>query len=630
MAYNIGAKLSLDGQSEFKEALSQSARALRTLDSELNAVKETSGEGQGEIDALTKQQEILKNKGEILSDTMKKVEEELKKCTDEYGDNNKVTLDARKKYADLSTQIAKNNKSLAENQEKLNKATDNSDSLKGALQKLWEKLKNVKNGFDDTSDSMDNAGDSAKKFGKDTTSVLDLVKKAVAAIAIKELAQNLKELALESAATVDELNTLSATTGLTTDRLQELQYAANFVDVSVDTMTKSMREIGKKMGEARNGSDEAAKAFETLGVSLYAGVGQLRDSSEVWEEVLRKLGNVSNETERTNLAMQLMGEEATALNGIMGQAGVNALKQYSAEAKSMGVVMSGNTLSNLQELNDANDRLNAKFQAVKTEIAAELAPTLIQLANKFTVALDVMKPFIKDGLEWLLTHGPEIAKGIGTVTVGLVGFKIVSGLTSLMSAFNGTLAVTNTTMWANPASLIAAAVAAAVVLLAAALYKWAENSEKVVTSVGDVGQRITDGVKEAAKAADDFNDGITDAVESIDWDKINTILKRNFTKLAQNSAKAYSSELKSNMQNIDSSFSTNSYGGNSSHQFTSDIVNGIKSLFQQPQTTQKSVPYESNATINIVMDGRKTAEVLWDPLNNVARQKGVEIINAKT
>ena len=140
MAYNIGAKLSLDGQSEFKEALSQSARALRTLDSELNAVKETSGEGQGEIDALTKQQEILKNKGEILSDTMKKVEEELKKCTDEYGDNNKVTLDARKKYADLSTQIAKNNKSLAENQEKLNKATDNSDSLKGALQKLWEKV----------------------------------------------------------------------------------------------------------------------------------------------------------------------------------------------------------------------------------------------------------------------------------------------------------------------------------------------------------------------------------------------------------------------------------------------------------------------------------------------------------
>lgn len=78
MAYNIGAKLSLDGQSEFKEALSQSARALRTLDSELNAVKETSGEGQSEIDALTQQQEILKNKGEILSDTMKKVEEELK------------------------------------------------------------------------------------------------------------------------------------------------------------------------------------------------------------------------------------------------------------------------------------------------------------------------------------------------------------------------------------------------------------------------------------------------------------------------------------------------------------------------------------------------------------------------
>lgn len=204
------------------------------------------------------------------------------------------------------------------------------------MQKLWEKLKNVKNGFDSTSDSMDNAGDSAKKFEKNTTSALELVKKAVAAIAVKELVQNLKDLALESAATVDELNTLSTTTGIAADRLQELQYAAKFVDVSVDTMTKSMREIGKKMGEAKNGSAEAAKAFDTLGVSLYSGVGQLRDSSEVWEEVLRKLGSITNETERTNLAMQLMGEEATALNGIMGEAGVNALKQYSSEARRMG------------------------------------------------------------------------------------------------------------------------------------------------------------------------------------------------------------------------------------------------------------------------------------------------------
>ena len=629
MAYNIGAKLSLDGQSEFKEALSQSARALRTLDSELNAVKETSGEGQSEIDALTQQQEILKNKGEILSDTMKKVEEELKKCTKEYGENNKVTLDARKKYADLSTQIAKNNKSIAENQEKLNKATDNSDSLKGALQKLWEKLKNVKNGFDSTSDSMDNAGDSAKKFEKNTTSALELVKKAVAAIAVKELVQNLKDLALESAATVDELNTLSTTTGIAADRLQELQYAAKFVDVSVDTMTKSMREIGKKMGEAKNGSAEAAKAFDTLGVSLYSGVGQLRDSSEVWEEVLRKLGSITNETERTNLAMQLMGEEATALNGIMGEAGVNALKQYSSEARRMGVVMSGDTMNSLQELNDANDRLNAKFQSVKYEIAAELAPTLIQLANRFSMTLDVLKPFIQDGLQWLLDHGKEIATGIGAVTIGLAGFKIVATLTSIMSAFNTSLAVTNSTMWANPASVIAAAVAASVALLAAALYKWAENSEKVVASVGDVGGQIKDGVKDAANAVDDFNDGITDAIESINWSKINTLLKKNFTILAKNSADAYSSELKYNLQNIDFSFGANSYSGRNSYQgFASDIVNGIKS-FIQPQT-QKSAPFESNATINITMDGRKTAEVLWDPLNNVAKQKGVEIINAKT
>ena len=52
----------------------------------------------------------------------------------------------------------------------------------------------------------------------------------------------------------DDLLTLSSTSGIATDQLQKLQYASEFVDVSVDTMTGSITKLTRNMDDARNGS----------------------------------------------------------------------------------------------------------------------------------------------------------------------------------------------------------------------------------------------------------------------------------------------------------------------------------------------------------------------------------------
>lgn len=607
MAINIGPKISLDGEAEFKTAIKNATAAVKALDAELEASQQTFANNADSIEELSKQNELLKNKADILKQKMSVLQEEYERVAEAQGKNSAAALKLRTDIAKTETEIIKNNRALEENNDLL----------------------------DDNEEKLKKAGKASEDFSQDSSSAFDGVTDAAKATstAIIALSAALVALTIDSANTVAELNSMSAQLGVSTQTIQELQYASKFVGVEFDTMSDSINETRKKLGEAKAGSEEALSMFRELDVSIYSGVGTLRSAEEVWREVLVKLGNVSDETERTSIAMALMGEEAYKLNGIMGISGVLALDAYATEAQKAGYVMSEQTKNSLQELNDEYDRAMLQLEATKTEIAAELAPSLIILANKFNDVLKAATPFIKDALEWIITHGGEIAQVIAWITGGLIGLKIVSTLTSLMSAFNTTMAVTNATMLANPAAWIAAGIVAAVALLAAALYEWAKSSSQMVDSVGDVGEEIEAGLKGAQESVESFNEGMTEVIESLDWKGLESKLTSIFSDVGKSSADAFNEGLKNNID-IDSAFSSInkvdigfSNGNVSNTVLVSELINAMKSAFPQNSAIQ---PVSSNKTIQMIVNGRTVAEVIWDPLNDVARQKGVDIINAET
>lgn len=626
MNINIGPKISLDGEADFRTSIKNSAAAIKALDAELEASKQQFKENATSTEALTSKNELLKNKSDILSQRLAVLKKEYDNVAAAQGENSTKALNLRAEIAKNETQFYKLKNEIADTRKEL----------------------------DGVGDSMDDAGKKSVDFSEKASPAFDKAKTAAltTTAAITGITAALAKLSFDVAASVDELNTLSTTSGVSAQQLQQLEYASKFVDVSVDTMTKSIKEVGKQMGEAlKNPSGDAAQAFKSLGVSITGSSGQLRDSQTVWEEVLIRLGNVASETERTNLAMKLMSEEANLLNGIMGADGVSALNRFTAEAQNSGYVMSNTTLNSLQKLNDEYDRAKLQIESTKNEIAAELAPELTNLARTFTIVVKAATPFIVDSLEWILNHGPEIARVIGLVVGGLIGFKIASTLTQLMAAFNGTMAVTNATMLANPAVWIAAAIAVAVAALAASLYMFASNSAKAVESAGSIGQEIEEGIKEAETAVEAFNDGVTDVVEKMDWGKLKQVLTSNFTKLADASAESFSNELAKKLKNIDSvvsqsmpkTFSVdvetsisnlsqinssliNSQGFSGSNMMT-DFVNALKSVLGTLDFHSGKL---NAARIQMVVDGRTLAEVLWDPFNDVALQKGVEIINVET
>lgn len=160
---------------------------------------------------------------------------------------------------------------------------------------------------------------------------------------------------------------MSSVTGMSTDSLQAYQYAAELVDTSLETLTGSMAKNVRSMSSARGGTGKAADAYKALGVSVTDANGNLRDSETVYWEAIDALGNVSNETERDALAMQLFGKSAQELNPLIAQ-GSEGIAKLTDEAKRMGAVMSQESLEALGKFDDSMQRLKSGGEAAKNTL----------------------------------------------------------------------------------------------------------------------------------------------------------------------------------------------------------------------------------------------------------------------
>jgi len=189
------------------------------------------------------------------------------------------------------------------------------------------------------------------------------------------------EMTTAGAAYADTVLTESTVTGIATDKLQEYMYAAELVDVSTDTLTKSMAKQIKSMKAVQDGTKLSVEAYEKLGVQVTNTDGSLRDSDTVYWEVIDALGKVENETERNALAMQILGKSAQELNPLI-EAGAERMTELGQQAHAAGYVVSDEMLNAYGALDDQLQYLNVGATAAKNALGTVLLPVLTDLATE--------------------------------------------------------------------------------------------------------------------------------------------------------------------------------------------------------------------------------------------------------
>lgn len=376
---------------EFRGDTTQLGKALSDVNKEIK----TTDSALREVDKALKLDptnvELLAQKEELLSKQIEQTAEKLdlqKKAAAEAGKALQEGTISQEEYAKLTAQVATTSSKL--------------EGLKTAAEQTSAGLNQTADGAREAGDAVGDAGDEAEASKAKWIDWSEVIKVAAAAAAAALAAvgaaavagtKALVDSTLEAASYADEMATMSSVTGLSAQKLQELEYSAELVDVSLDTMTSSMTKNINMMDAARDGSSAAAEAYAALGITVTNSDGTLRDSEEVYWEVIDALGNVTNETERNALAMDLLGKSAMDLNPLI-ETGSEGMAAYAQQAHEAGYVMDDELIDSFGELDNNMQRLNNGASAAKRALGTVLLPSLttlsgtgVDLLGQFTQAL---------------------------------------------------------------------------------------------------------------------------------------------------------------------------------------------------------------------------------------------------
>ncbi|WP_439363078.1 hypothetical protein ACNJYD_19815 [Bradyrhizobium sp. DASA03005] len=179
----------------------------------------------------------------------------------------------------------------------------------------------------------------------------------------------------------DQLNKMSQSTGLSTEELSKLKYAADLSDVSTEALGKSMGKLSKAMvAAATEGASPAANAFNAMGVSVKNNDGTLRSSSDVIKDVADKFAFYRDGAEKTNLAIQIFGKSGAALIPLLNQ-GRDGLEQAGEEAAKFGLVLDKKTTMAAEAFNDNLKRMDSIKQGIVMTVTAKMLPSFEQLSE---------------------------------------------------------------------------------------------------------------------------------------------------------------------------------------------------------------------------------------------------------
>lgn len=363
MAIDIGPRIGIDGEAEFRRSIQQISQSLKTMDAESKALTATM---QDETDAEKKnaaQKELLERQINAQRAGIEKLQKGLQDSAAAFGEE------------DTRTQKW---------QQALYKATAD-------LANMAHQLNSTEGEVKDTGAAMQEAEGKTRSWSDVLKGNLlsDVIKSGFQALVniAKEAAKAMKDCALGGMEYADSINTLYKQTNLSTETLQEFQYMEKLIDVSTDTITGSLSKLTKNMSSARKGTGDAAAAFQELGIEIVDENGKLRKAEDVFNDAIDALGKVKNETERDAKAMAIFGKSAKELNPLI-KAGSGELNKLKQAAHDSGYVLGNSSLKALQKAQDAMDSLSKAAEGTKNKFSVGLAPGVEKAAKTMESALN--------------------------------------------------------------------------------------------------------------------------------------------------------------------------------------------------------------------------------------------------
>lgn len=198
------------------------------------------------------------------------------------------------------------------------------------------------------------------------------------------------EMGVSAGQWADNIATAANEAGIDVETYQAWQYASRFIDTSVDDIVKSWQDIQKHMEE---GNTDYFASLAKMGIATRTSAGKMRESSDIFWDAIDYLHGIDDGAKRAEKATELFGNDWRKLNPLI-TAGSKAYKDMADEGRTVAVVSEKN-VQELGGLDDAVQDLGAKFDKLKYDALAELAPTLKEVATAMATVVTSLDEFVQ-------------------------------------------------------------------------------------------------------------------------------------------------------------------------------------------------------------------------------------------
>lgn len=455
---DIGAKIELQGEQVFRDALAQINTSLKVTASELKLVSARYTDNATSIEALNSKQTVLNKSFDEQNKKVDKLREALRNATLKYGEADTKTQKWQIALNNAEAELIKLDKELTTNQGKIDEYNKNADNAAKSTGTLGDKLNDVISKFG--IELPKGAQNAIAALNKVSGSTLALVGASVSVVA------GFSKTTIETAKTAKEILNLSKTTGMTTDSYQKWDYVLKSVGYSMEQAQGDLSQLAEKAMDAANNTGEGAELFGKLGIKVKEYNGTLKTQEQLFGEVITKLQSMKDVTERNAIASALMSTTGEKLVPILNMT-AKELDNTKNKAQEMGYVMSGNTLDSFGQLDNAMQKLNNQSTAFKNTIALAMLPVLTGL------------------FEMLNKIDPKVLATVAIIgSIALVAVTVVKSIGSVISIFSAM----------NPATLkttaIIVGVTAALIALAAIIAVIMGQGDQLNRTMSNIGNSV--------------------------------------------------------------------------------------------------------------------------------------------
>ena len=174
------------------------------------------------------------------------------------------------------------------------------------------------------------------------------------------------------------IHDMSLRTGLGTEAISELKYAAEQSGSSLGGLEISVRRMAGAITDANDGLETAQRAFDRIGISTQELIGLKPE--EQFMKIATGIASLEDATLRAATAQDIFGRSGTELLPLFAE-GADGIAKLRREAHDLGLVFSPEMAENADKLGDSFTKLKGAITGLRLELAERFAPAAQDMAE---------------------------------------------------------------------------------------------------------------------------------------------------------------------------------------------------------------------------------------------------------